>query len=131
MGDGGELSDDSVRKLIWISLSTALDVMRIPGHDNVRQQGQRSGYGLHLFSEAAVLGADGAGMNGSLQAVHRLALVQQIEDTVAEFAVPKIITQINGPQQLADGGACCADRIALRHGPVLRQCVGRRIPAPP
>jgi len=43
----------------------------IPSHDNVGQQSQGSGDGLHLLGRPAVLGADGSRSNGSLQAVNR------------------------------------------------------------
>jgi hypothetical protein len=44
-----------------------------------------------------VPGADGSRLNGSLQAVNRFTLVEQVENAVAEFPVAKIIAQVDGP----------------------------------
>lgn len=97
MGNRGKPGDDIVRKLVRILISKALDALCVPRHDNVGQQRQGAGDGLHLLDRPAVPGADGSRLNGSLQAVNRFTLVEQVENAVAEFPVAKIIAQVDGP----------------------------------
>src|SRR5271167_1113257 len=77
VGDRGELGDDVVRERVRILIQKALYALCIPSHDNVGQQGQGSGDGLHLLGRPAVPGADGSGLNGSLQAVNRFTLLSK------------------------------------------------------
>jgi hypothetical protein len=89
VGDRGEPGDDIVREPVRILIPKALYALCIPSHNNVGQQSQGSGDGLHLLCRPAVPGADGSGLNGSLQAVNRFTLVEQVENAIAEFLVPK------------------------------------------
>ena len=85
VGDRGEPGDDVVREPVRILIPKALYALCIPSHDNVGQQSQGSGDGLHLLGRPAVPGADGSGLNGSLQAVNRFTLVEQVENAIAEL----------------------------------------------
>ena len=47
-------------------------------------------------------GTDRAGMDGALQAVNGLALVEKVKDFVAEFWIAEVVAQIDRSQQLAE-----------------------------
>ena len=66
---GASSGDDVVREPVRMLIPKALYAVCIPSHDNVGQQSQGSGDGLHLLGRPAVPGADGSGLNGSLQAL--------------------------------------------------------------
>ena len=57
-----------------------LDPVRVPGQDNVGEQGEGSGDGAELLHRARVLGGDHAVVDGALEAVDGLALIEQVED---------------------------------------------------
>jgi hypothetical protein len=53
VGDRGEPGDDIVREPVRILIPKALYALCIPSHDNVGQQSQGSGDGLHLLGRPA------------------------------------------------------------------------------
>jgi hypothetical protein len=73
-----------VGMIAWRRVDHCLDAVRIPRHDDVRQQGQGARDGAELFHCPPVLCGDHAVVDGALQAVHRLALVEEIEDSQAK-----------------------------------------------
>jgi len=80
MGDWRDLSQELVRKLLRRLPREGLHLLGIPGHDDVGQQRQRTGNRGQLLARAAAPGADAAGVDGPFQAVHRLTLIEQVED---------------------------------------------------
>jgi hypothetical protein len=72
----------------------------VPGHDDDGEERQGTGDGGELLDGWAALGADRALLDSPQQAVHGLALVQQVEDLAAEARVAEIVAQIAGEEQL-------------------------------
>ena len=64
-----------------------LHFVDVPGHDDVGEKRQGTGDGRELLDGSAALGADRALLDCPLQAVHGLALLQQVEDLAAEAGV--------------------------------------------
>ena len=60
--------------------TASLEPVRVPGHDDVREQGQGSGDRAELLHRAPMLSGDHAVVDGTLEAVNGFALVEQIED---------------------------------------------------
>ena len=84
MGDRRDLAQELVRKQLWRLPREGLHLLGIPGHHDIGQQRQRTGNRGQLLARAAAPGTDAAGVNGPLQAVHRLTLIEQVEDFGAE-----------------------------------------------
>ena len=84
MGDRRDLSQELIWKLLWRLPREGLHLLGIPGHHDIGQQRQRTGNRGQLLGRAAAPGADAAGVDGPFQAVHRLTLIEQVEDFGAE-----------------------------------------------
>ena len=67
-------------------------------------------------------------VDGALQAVHRLALVEEIEDSEAKHGVGEIVAEIQGPQQPAQPVAGIVDGIAGGGRPEAVERRSRRLP---
>jgi len=76
-----------------------------------------------------VLCGDHAVVDGALEAVHGLALVQEVEDFRPEHRIAKVIAEIEGADELPQTIAGFVDGVADsgRTEPVER--FGRRVPA--
>jgi hypothetical protein len=129
MPDRRDVGEDIIGKGAWIPFRCPLNVVRVPGHHDIRQQGQGPRDRFELLSCSPALRGNGAVVDGSLEAVHGLALVEKIQYLVSELAVAEVVAEIQGQQQLAEGGASFIDGIAPRGGAISVQGVGRRIPA--
>ena len=71
-----------------------LEVVGIPRHDDIREQGEGTRDGAQLFRRAAVFRRDHAVMNGALKTVDGLALIEQIEDFRPEHLVAEVIAEV-------------------------------------
>ena len=92
--DRCETAQHIVGMVAWGQLDRRLEAMGIPGHDDVREQGEGPRDGAELLGRAAVFRRDHAVMDGALQAVDGLALVEQIEDFRPEYRVAEVIAEI-------------------------------------
>jgi len=90
---------DRVGIIAWGLVDHRLEAMGVPCHDNVRQQGQGARDGTEFFHCAPMLCGDHAVVDGALQAVHCLALVEQIEDLQTKRGVAEIVAEIEGAEQ--------------------------------
>src|SRR4051812_33072040 len=97
-----------VRRLV----DHSLEATSVPGHDDVRKQGQGSRDGAKLLCRAAVFRGDHPVMDGALQAMNRLALIEQIEHFRAEYWVAEIVAEIEGAEQPAQRITGFVDGIA-------------------
>ena len=68
--------------------------MRVPGHDDIGEEGQGSGDRAEFLHRAPVLGGDYTVVDAALQAVERFALVEQVEDFVAEQRSAEVVAEI-------------------------------------
>ena len=75
-----------------------------------KRQGARDR--AEFLRRAPMLCGDHAVVDGALQAVHRLALVEQIEDLQAEHRVAEIVAEIEGAEQPAQPVAGIVDGVA-------------------
>ena len=76
--DRRDLPEHVVGKGLGCLSYDGLNVLRIPRHYDIGDQGEGSGNRPQLLRRAATLGTDGAMMDGTFEAVHGLALIQQI-----------------------------------------------------
>jgi len=97
-----------VRRLV----DHGLESMGVPGHDDVREQRQRSRDGAELLCRAAVLCGDQPVVDRPLQAVGSLALTEQVENLCSECRVAEGVAVIKTAKQLARGVAGLRDGIA-------------------
>ena len=65
--------------IAWRPVDRRLEVMGVPGHDDVREQRECPRYGAELLRRAAVLRGDHPVVDRPLEAVDGLALIEQIE----------------------------------------------------
>ena len=86
--------------------------MRVPGHDDVGEQGQGSRDRAEFLHRAPVLCGDHAVVDGALEAVHGLALVQEVEDFRPEHRIAKVIAEIEGADELPQTIAGFVDGVA-------------------
>jgi hypothetical protein len=63
--------------------------VRVPGHDDLSEQGQSSGDRAEFLHRAPVLGGDHAVVDGALEAVDRLALVEEVRISIRNTGLPK------------------------------------------
>ena len=96
-----------------------LEVVGVPRHDDIREQGEGTRDGAELFRRAAVFRRDHAVMDGALKAVDRLALIEQIEDFRPEHLVAEVIAEVEGAEQLSQCVTGFVDGIAGRCGQLL------------
>jgi len=85
--DRCDVAQDLLRKGALVAVRGLLDPMSVPSHHDVRQQGQRARYRFQLLRRPPPFGGNGAVVNGALQAVHSLALIEQIQDLVSELEI--------------------------------------------
>ena len=109
---GASRRDHLVGMIAGRGVDHRLDAMRVPGHDDVRQQAQGARDRAEFLHRAPMLCGDHAVMDGALQAVDRLALVEQIEDLQAEHRVGEVVAEIEGAEQPAQRVAGIVDGIA-------------------
>jgi hypothetical protein len=80
-----------VRILARDLVDSELQPVRVPGHDNVGEQGQGSGDRAELLHRAPMLSGDYAVVDGALEAVNGFALVEEVEDCEAEQRIAEVV----------------------------------------
>src|SRR5262249_50677011 len=106
-----------------------LHFLGVPGHDDVGEERQGTGNGGELLDGSAALGADRALLHCPPQAVHGLALVQQVEDLAAEAWVAEIVAQIDGSEQFTQSLTGGVDWITTCGRTESLERLGRGAPA--
>lgn len=129
MPDRRNVGEDVIGKGARVPVRRPLDMVRVSGHNDSRWQGQGARYRFELLSYSPSLGENSAVVNRSLKSVNGLALVKKVHDLVSELPVAYVILEIQGQQQLAEGGAGFINANAPRGAAVPIQYIGCRIPA--
>ena len=80
VSDRRQAAQQLVGMIVRHLVDHGLEAMGVPGHDDVRQQRECPGDGDKLLRGAAVFRGDPAVVDRPLEAMHGLALIEQIED---------------------------------------------------
>ncbi len=78
--DRRDVREDVVGKGPRVPIRRPLNAVCVPGHHDIGQKGQGARYRVELLGCPPALGGDGAIVDGALEAVNGLALVEKIQD---------------------------------------------------
>ena len=100
-----------------------LHLRRVPRHDDIGQQAQGVGHGLHLVNTSSLRRPDSTGVDGAFERIRRLAPVEYPPHLPAEAGIHEVVSQERRGQQFAQLEPCVVDRVPRAAEPNLASAV--------
>lgn len=111
------------------AVAAGLHFRRVPGHDNIGQERQARRDRRHLFERSAAARADWSVVNGTLQRVDGLTLIEQRVDVRSEILVAQVADEVAGAQQFTERIARLKGDIAMWSAAEPVEDIGCRTPS--
>ena len=103
------------------AIEDGLHFRRVPCHDDVGEQAQGVGDGLHLILALGLIVGDAAGVDQALQRIGGFAAIEHAQQLAPEGRIDEIVGEEYRAQQSTDHDADFVQRIAACGGAKARQ----------